>query len=79
MFVKPKKDIGLDIEKTCEAITELADKLKAETGSRKEFAMEIKRRNLPSILFNAYDGRLNEEVIKKIDISKLGDLAKYKN
>ena len=79
MFVKKKKDTGLDVEKTYEAITDLADMLKSETSSRKEFAAEVRKRNLPSVLFSAYDNRLSHELIKKIDVSKLGNLAKYKD
>jgi hypothetical protein len=80
LFVKKKKEKhpGLNIEKTYGAVTELADKLKSETSSRKEFAAEVKKRNLPSVLFRAYAGKLTLDFIRKIDASKLGDLAKYK-
>jgi serine/threonine protein phosphatase 1 len=82
-LAKPKKaktldELGVDVQATYEKIVEYAGKLKSQTGSRKEFADEVKKRNLPSIIFRAYEGKLTLDFVKKIDISKLGEFAEYK-
>jgi serine/threonine protein phosphatase 1 len=68
-------ELGVDVQATYEKIVEYADELKSQTGSRKEFADEVKKRNLPSIIFRAYEGKLTLDFVKKIDISKLGEFA----
>ena len=75
---KPKYP-GLNVEETYQAITDLAIKLKNETSSRKEFAIEVERRGLTRLLFCAYDGKLTkDDIIGIADISKIGSLARYK-
>jgi len=76
---KKPRHPGLDVEKTYQAIIDLADKLKTETESRKEFALEVKKRGLTGLLFRAYDGKLTHtDILERINISTLGSLVRYK-